>query len=195
MSEPLGHLELDERHDRHLVLAEPIVGRRLLHAHRLADAHEQLERDPGSVADLSERLPGEGREPLVRGRVHEVERQGALLDRSGHALERDPGVLERASHQHAAQVAAREAARLRGGEDAEIDQPIDVVRRRPRLARRRLRADTRSREGAYCCFTLGGSNQALPRTRSGASPTARGRSRASGRGRSTRGAPPRPRSW
>ena len=27
--EPLGELELDERHDRHLVLAEPVVGRRL----------------------------------------------------------------------------------------------------------------------------------------------------------------------
>ena len=69
----LGDLELDERHDRHLILAKSIIGRRLRHADRFADDHQQLERDPGTVADLPERLGGEGGESLVAGRVQEGE--------------------------------------------------------------------------------------------------------------------------
>ena len=143
--EPLGDLELDERHDRHLVLAEPVVGQRFRHADRLADHGEQLERDPGSVADLSERLGRETGEPLVAGRVHEVERERTISDRAAHAVERDPGVLERSGHQHAAHVARRESIGLAGRQDAELHQPGEVRRRRRRLARRRPVRHTRSR--------------------------------------------------
>jgi len=89
--EALGDLELDERHDCHLVLAKSVIGRRLGQADRFADDHQQLERDPGPVADPPERLRGEGGEPLEAGRVEEAERQGTVLNRSAHALERDPG--------------------------------------------------------------------------------------------------------
>src|SRR5439155_18803952 len=63
--EPLRDLELDERHDRHLVLAEAVIRWRRRHADRFADGREQLERDPGPVADLPERFGGESSEPLV----------------------------------------------------------------------------------------------------------------------------------
>ena len=129
--ESLGDLELDERHDRHLVLAKSVIGRRLSHPDRFADDHQQLERDPGPVADLPERLGGEGGEPLEACRVEEGERQGAALDGSGHTFERDPGILERLGHQHAAQLARRETIRLLGGKDAEIHQPNEEVRLDP----------------------------------------------------------------
>ena len=129
--EPLGDLELDERHDRHLVLAQSVVGRRLRHADRLADDRQELERDPGPIADLLERLGGEGGEPLVGGRVEEVERQGATPDGVAHTFERDAGVLERFGHQHAAHVARREALRLSGRQDAELHESIEVGRLDP----------------------------------------------------------------
>jgi hypothetical protein len=129
--ESLGDLELDERHDRHLILAKSVIGRRLRHADRFADDRQQLERDPGPVADLPERLGGEGGESLVAGRVEEGERQGAALDGGGHTFERDLGILERLGHQHAAHVARREAIRLLGGKDAEIHQSNEVGRLDP----------------------------------------------------------------
>jgi hypothetical protein len=55
-TESLGDLELDERDDRDLVLAKSIIRRRRRHADRFAEACEQLERDPGAIADLLERL-------------------------------------------------------------------------------------------------------------------------------------------
>ena len=66
-------------------------------------------------------------EPLVRGRVEEVERQGAVPDGGGHLVERDPRILERPGHQHPAHVARREAIRLLRGKDAEIHQSNEVV--------------------------------------------------------------------
>ena len=148
--ESLGDLQLDERHDRHLVLAKPVIGRRLGHADRFADDHQQLERDPGPVADLLERLGGEGGEPLVAGRVEEVERQGTAPDGSAHTFERDPGILERSGHQHAAHVARREAIRLLGGQDAEIHQSNEVVRLDPGSLGSAPRVSTRSLRPAYC---------------------------------------------
>ena len=99
----------------------------------------------GPVARLPERLVGEGREPLVGGRVEEVEREGPALDgrrpppRAGSPRPRATG------HPHAAHVAWREAVRLIGsrgcrGRPAGRGRPA-----RPRHAGRRRRADTRSR--------------------------------------------------
>ena len=73
--ESFGDLELDERHDRHLVLAKSIIRRWLRHADRFADDRQQLERDPGPIADLLERLGGKVGEPLKAGCIEEVERQ------------------------------------------------------------------------------------------------------------------------
>jgi len=129
--EALCYLELEERHDRHLVLAESVVGRRLRHADRLADHLEQLERDPGPLADLPERLAAEGREPLVGRRVEEGQTQGTALHGGGDAFERDPGILERLGHQDATHVTRREAIALLGGEDAEIHQSNEVGRLDP----------------------------------------------------------------
>ena len=125
--EPLRDLELDEWHDRHLVLAEPVIRRRRRHPDRFADGREQLERDPGPVADLPERLGGESSEPLVAGRVEEVERQGTALDGSGHTVEWDPSILERLGHQHAAHIPRQEAIRLPGDEHTEIHESNEVV--------------------------------------------------------------------
>ena len=130
-AEPLGELHLDERHDRDLVLAQPIVGRWWRHADRLPDDRQQLERDAGPLADLPERLVGQGGEPLVRGRVEEGQRERAALDGGPDGFERDPGILERPAHQHAPDVAAREAIRLIEGEDAELDQPVEIGRLDP----------------------------------------------------------------
>src|SRR4029077_14453748 len=90
-TESLGDLELDERDDRDLVLAKSITGRRRRHADRFAEAGEQLERDPGPIADLLERLGGEVSEPLEAGCVEEVERQRTTLDGGRQVFERDPG--------------------------------------------------------------------------------------------------------
>ena len=129
--EALGELQFDERHDRDLVLAQPIVGRRGRHADRLPDDHQQFERDAGPLADLLERLVRQGGEPLVGGRVEEVERERAALDGGPDGFERDPGILERPAHQYPTDVAAREAIRLIGREDAELDQPVEIGRLDP----------------------------------------------------------------
>jgi hypothetical protein len=105
-AEALGELHLDERHDRDLVLAQPIVGRGWRHPDRLPDDRQQLERDAGPLAHLPERLVGEGGEPLIGGRVEEVERERAALDSGPDGFERDPGILERPTDQHTAHVAA-----------------------------------------------------------------------------------------
>ena len=129
--EPFGDLELDERHDRHLVLAKSVIRRRLRHADRFADDRQQLERDPGPIADLLERLVGKRGEPLVAGRIEEVERQRTTPDGVAHTFERHPGILERLGHQHAAHVARREPLRLSGRKDAELHESIDVGRLDP----------------------------------------------------------------
>src|SRR6266705_4939516 len=54
--EAFRELELDERHDRHLIVAKSVIGGWLRHADRFADDRQQLERDTGPVTDLAERL-------------------------------------------------------------------------------------------------------------------------------------------
>jgi hypothetical protein len=124
--EPLGELDLDEPYDRHLVFAKSIIGRRRRHADRFADHRQELERDPRSNADLLERLGGKVGNPFEAGRVEEVERQGSALDGRGHVGKRDPGILERLGHLHAAHIARREAILVLEDQDAEIHQPNDV---------------------------------------------------------------------
>jgi hypothetical protein len=98
----------------------------LLHADRLTDGRQQLERDAGAVADLPEGLGREGGKPLVARRIEERERQGVAPEGIGHTLERNPGTLERSGHQHAAHVARREAVRVLGRQDAEIHPSNEV---------------------------------------------------------------------
>ena len=64
-------------------------------------------------------------EPLVAGRVEELERQGAAPEGGGHAVERDPGILEGLAHDRAPNVTRREAIGLLGDDDAEFDQPVE----------------------------------------------------------------------
>ena len=124
--ETFCQLEFDERHDRHLIVAKSVIGRWLRHADRFADDHQQLERDPSPVADLTERLGAERRESLVAGRVEEGERQGTARDTGGHTFERDPGILERLRHQHPPHVARRETIRIHRGKDAEIHESNEI---------------------------------------------------------------------
>ncbi|MGP8119500.1 MAG: hypothetical protein ACLP8B_03135 [Xanthobacteraceae bacterium] len=75
------------------------------HADRFAHGHEQLERDAGPLADLAERLGGQGGESLVGRSVEEGEGERAALDRCRHTVERNASILERLDHRHAAHVA------------------------------------------------------------------------------------------
>jgi hypothetical protein len=93
-AEPLLDLQPEERHDRLLVLAQPVVGIGCRQPDRLADRRQQLEGHAGPLAHLPERLGAEGREPLVGGRVQERQRDGPAPDPLGEPLERDPGVLQ-----------------------------------------------------------------------------------------------------
>jgi hypothetical protein len=117
-TESFGDLELDERDDRDLVLAKSIIRRWRRHADRFAKAGEQLEWDPGAIADLPERLGRKVSEPLETGCIEEVERQRITLDGTDHVLERDPGILERLRHLHAPHIARRETVPTLGGQDA-----------------------------------------------------------------------------
>jgi hypothetical protein len=121
-------LDLDERHDRHLVLSEPIVRRWLGRADRLSDHAQQLDRDPRAIADLAERLGRERREPLVALSVEERQGQGAPGQPIGHGIERDPCVLEGSRHDRAADIAGRPAIGRSGADEAEIDQPVQERR-------------------------------------------------------------------
>ena len=123
---PEAELQLDERQDRGLVLPKSVVRRGLGHADRLTDHRQELERDPRSLADLPEGLTGEGGEPLVGGRVEEVERHGAALHGGRHRVERDPGTLERRGHECPSNVAAREPTLRFGSQDAEFDESTEV---------------------------------------------------------------------
>ena len=124
--ESFRELEFDERHDRHLIVAKSVIGRWLRHADRFADDHQQLQRDPGPVADLAKRLGAECSESLVTGSVEEGERQGTARDTGGHTFERDPDILERLRHQHPPHVARRETIRIHRGKDAEIHESNEI---------------------------------------------------------------------
>jgi hypothetical protein len=76
---------------------------------------------------LLERFDGEVGKPLVAGCVEEAERQGTALDSSGHAFERDAGILKRLGHQHAAHISRRKTILVLGGQDAEIQESNDEL--------------------------------------------------------------------
>ena len=52
-------------------------------------------------------------------------------ERDIYAFERDPGILERLGHEHAAHVARRETTRLGGWEDPQIHQSREIGRLDP----------------------------------------------------------------
>ena len=126
--EPLGQLKLEERHDRHLVLAKAILGRRLGHADGLADDEQQLERDPGPVADLLERLVRQGGEPLVARRVEEVERE-ARRSGSPRPARREGSPASSSDRTISARRTSPGDKPIRpsGREDPEVDQSIEIA--------------------------------------------------------------------
>ncbi len=137
--EPFLDLQLDGWNDRQLVLAEPIVGRRRRHAQRFTDQGDELERDPGSLADLAERLIRQGREPFICISVEEVEGQRALLDRHTDRIKRDPCALEGSGQEHPPDVAVGEVT-LGARQDPDVKQPVEVGR-----------LDTRSLGSFFAC--------------------------------------------
>jgi len=99
----------------------------LRHADRFPNEHEQLERDAGPHADVTERLRRQGRKPLEGLGVEEVERERAALDRRGNTVERDAALLDRLDHHQPTHIAGRVSIALCRGEDPEINQAGEVA--------------------------------------------------------------------
>ncbi len=123
--ESQADLDLEERHDPELVLADPVPGQGGAEPGRLTDQPQKRQGDPGSNADLLERLVGQCRHPLVLGLIDEIEREDALVEASGHADERQARLLQRLHEPDPSHVADRQAV-IGGMQDSGRDELVDV---------------------------------------------------------------------
>jgi hypothetical protein len=112
--------------DRQLVPADRILRLRLREAHGLAKHLEKLQGNARSFAQLAERRAGESGESVERAGVEVGEGQRSFPHRGGHPVERHAGQLEAPHPAHPPHVTGREPF-VRRSQDAEVDQPIDVV--------------------------------------------------------------------
>ena len=95
-------------------------------ARRLANQHQQIQRQARSSAQPLERLVAERGESLIARRVHETQVTMAALDAGGKALQRNAGVLQRLRHLGAAHVALCQPVGAIRRDNAQLDQTIDV---------------------------------------------------------------------
>jgi hypothetical protein len=93
----------------------------------LADHHQQLQRDPRLRAQLLEGRAAEPGELIEGGHVHEGERERSVPDSGGHPVERYPSLLQAAHPTRSERVTGRERLARIGGQDAELDQAVEVV--------------------------------------------------------------------
>ena len=127
LAEPRLDLRLDHLGAGELLVANAIVGLRRDRAGCFADPHQQLDRHAGPFGQLSEGDAAERREPLERGCVEEVERHRAVPDDGAEAFERDAGRREALHQCRAAQMTRREPAVGGGREDAQLDEPVQLI--------------------------------------------------------------------
>ena len=124
-------LELDELGVRQLAVANAIVGQRRAGSGGLADEHQQLDRHAGPLGELREGEAAERREPLVGGRVEEVERDLAAPHGGAQAVQRDASRRQAVDQPRPAHVTRREASVSVGLEDAQLDQPAQLLEADP----------------------------------------------------------------
>jgi hypothetical protein len=93
----------------------------------LADHHQQLQRDPSLRAELLEGGAAEPGDLLEGGHLHERERERPVPDGGGQSLQRYPGLLQALHPMRPEHVTGRERLARIGGQDAELDQPVEVV--------------------------------------------------------------------
>jgi hypothetical protein len=124
-AESVRELELDGRHDdRQLVLADVVLRPRLSEPDRLTDHPQEVHGDAPLLAQLVKGRVGEPREPIVRGHVHEGERERSVPNGGRHPLQRHPGSLQALHPARPEHVSRREP--VHGREDPQPDQAIDV---------------------------------------------------------------------
>jgi hypothetical protein len=123
---PVRELELDRRHDRQLVLADPVLRSRLREADRLANHLQQVHVDPGALAELAERRVADLGESIERARIEVGEGKRSVADGGGHPVERHAGLLQAVHPSRPEHVALGEGVVLPGPQDPELDQSVDV---------------------------------------------------------------------
>ena len=124
---PICQLQLDHWHDRQLVVVDGVLRPWLGEAEGLADHHQELQGDAGAGAQLGEGRAAEPGEPVERGRIQVGERERSVPDGGSHSLQRHAGPLKVLHPPRPEHVTGRERVCRIWGQDAELDQPVDVV--------------------------------------------------------------------
>jgi hypothetical protein len=132
MSETLAHLELYERDDFKLALADAIVRLGGCTAHDLADHQQELDRDASLLAELREGEVAECGEPLVAALLHEVERQVASTDGRGQVLGRQPTRIQALDHFGPADASGSESIAAQRGHQSKLDHVVQRLEADPR---------------------------------------------------------------
>ena len=125
-------MQLDRWQDSEFVVPDEIVGVRQGEPDRLAYRLQVLRGDARLGAHVPERLAAESGETIELCVVDEVERQMAAADGPAHPIERHPCGLEALDEPNPADVSEREGVAFSGRQDAEFDEPINVVGVNPR---------------------------------------------------------------
>jgi hypothetical protein len=120
-------LERDELGVGQLAVANAIVGQRRSGAGSFADEHQQVDGHAGPLRELRERDAAERREPLVGRVIEEVERDLAALDRGAEAVQRDARRRQAVDQPRAAHITRRQPVLGVRREDAQVDQPAQLI--------------------------------------------------------------------
>jgi hypothetical protein len=125
--EPLRELELDQRHDGQLVLANLILWAGLGEPDGLPDHLQEVQGDTRPCAQLLEGRCAEQGEPIEHSHIQEGKRQRPLPDSGGDTVEWHAGPLQAPNPTRPADVTRRERMPWARFEDPELDQPVDVL--------------------------------------------------------------------
>ncbi len=128
----MRELELEERDDRHLVLADTVVRSGCGRTGDFADGNQERPGQTGPGHELLEGLAAVRGEDAIRRIVHEVEREGADLQGLGKHFERDPGRLELLDDPDPSDVAFGQSILGIGLQDLELDEAVQRLEADPR---------------------------------------------------------------